>query len=150
MFDIGFWEIFAVAVIALLVLGPDRIPGAVRGVSHWWGRLQRYGQRLRAELIEATEVEEIKEVKSILGQQREDFAKAATQMRELAQKPSWEKFDAIDGEGGQETAAPAVAGPQAELPKARLATAKKKLAANKKTASKKRTATAAKKKAAAS
>ena len=144
MFDIGFWEIFAVAVIALLVLGPDRIPGAVRGASHWLGRLQRYGQHLRTELIEATEVQEIKEVKSILGEQREDFEKAATQMRELAQKPSWEQFDDTAGEGGQEPVAPEAAGPQAaDLPKAGPAPAKKKLAA------KKKTATAAKKKKAA-
>ncbi len=156
MFDIGFWEIFAVAVIALLVLGPDRIPGAVRGVSHWWGRLQRYGQHLRAELIEATEVEEVKEVKSILGRQQEDFKKAATRMRELAQKPSWEQFDAaaedgagaaeVAGEGERQAVATAVAGHRAEPAEAGRAPAGKKSAAGRKAASKKKTAAVAGKK----
>lgn len=41
MFDIGFTELLLVAVIALLVLGPERLPGAIRSVSMTLGRLRR-------------------------------------------------------------------------------------------------------------
>ena len=148
MFDIGFWELFAVAVIALLVLGPDRIPGAVRGASYWWGRVQRYGQHLRTELIEATEVEEIKDVKSILNQQQDDFKEAATRMRKLAQEPSWEQFDAGGDEGGAEDTAGSAEGDQEKIAPvaaqvAAPAPARKRSAPGGKTAPKKKTAAAA-------
>ena len=41
MFDIGFLEMLVVAVLALLVLGPERLPGAIRTVSLTIGRIKR-------------------------------------------------------------------------------------------------------------
>jgi len=41
MFDIGFFELLMVAVVGLLVIGPERLPGAVRTGSLWVGRLKR-------------------------------------------------------------------------------------------------------------
>ena len=37
MFDVGFWELVLCAVVALIVLGPERMPVAVRSVAHWLG-----------------------------------------------------------------------------------------------------------------
>ncbi|MFM7123446.1 MAG: Sec-independent protein translocase protein TatB, partial [Fluviibacter sp.] len=42
MFDIGFSEILLVAVVALVVIGPERLPGVARNVGRYAGRLQRY------------------------------------------------------------------------------------------------------------
>ena len=42
MFDIGFWEIIVVAVVALLVVGPDEFPTLVRNIGGWLGRLRRF------------------------------------------------------------------------------------------------------------
>ena len=41
MFDIGFTELLLIAVVALLVLGPDRLPGAARVAGMWVGRIKR-------------------------------------------------------------------------------------------------------------
>jgi sec-independent protein translocase protein TatB len=41
MFDIGFSELVLVGVVALVVLGPERLPGAVRTASLWIGRIKR-------------------------------------------------------------------------------------------------------------
>jgi len=41
MFDIGFLELVLISVISLVVLGPERLPGAIRTVSLWIGRLRR-------------------------------------------------------------------------------------------------------------
>jgi len=49
MFDIGFAELLLIGVVGLLVLGPERLPGAVRTVSLWVGRLRRSRRRLPAE-----------------------------------------------------------------------------------------------------
>ena len=42
MFDIGFWEITMIAVIALLVIGPDKLPGVARTAGKWVGRARRF------------------------------------------------------------------------------------------------------------
>jgi len=42
MFDVGFWEILLILVLALLVLGPERLPQAARSVGYWVGKARRY------------------------------------------------------------------------------------------------------------
>lgn len=50
MFDIGFSELLLVGLVALVVLGPERLPGAIRTTSLWLGRLKRSVQGLRSEI----------------------------------------------------------------------------------------------------
>jgi sec-independent protein translocase protein TatB len=42
MFDIGFWEIILIGVVALLVVGPDKFPGMIRDTARWAARLRRF------------------------------------------------------------------------------------------------------------
>jgi len=42
MFDVGFWEILLILMLALLVLGPERLPQAARSVGYWVGKARRY------------------------------------------------------------------------------------------------------------
>jgi sec-independent protein translocase protein TatB len=42
MFDIGFWELVLIAVVALLVVGPERLPGLVKDVLRWSRAIQRF------------------------------------------------------------------------------------------------------------
>ncbi len=41
MFDIGFSELILIGVVALVVIGPDRLPGAARVAGMWLGRIKR-------------------------------------------------------------------------------------------------------------
>ena len=50
MFDIGFAELIIIAVVSLLVIGPERLPGAVRTVSLWLGRFKRSFNEIRQEI----------------------------------------------------------------------------------------------------
>ena len=50
MFDIGFTEIVVIAVVALIVLGPERLPKAARTLGHLFGRLQRYVADVKADI----------------------------------------------------------------------------------------------------
>lgn len=50
MLDIGFTELLLIAVISLLVLGPERLPGALRTASMWLGRIRRSFNEVRTEL----------------------------------------------------------------------------------------------------
>lgn len=50
MFDIGFWELSLIAVIGLLVIGPERLPGVARTLGIWTGRLQRFIRQTKMEI----------------------------------------------------------------------------------------------------
>lgn len=50
MFDIGFWEIGLIAIVALLVVGPERMPAMIRTAGQWTGRIQRLARELKSEL----------------------------------------------------------------------------------------------------
>ena len=42
MFDIGFWELGLIAVVGLLVIGPEQLPGVARTVGKWVGTAKRF------------------------------------------------------------------------------------------------------------
>ena len=50
MFDIGFPELMVVATVALLVLGPERLPEALRTLGLWFGRLRRSFTQVKSEI----------------------------------------------------------------------------------------------------
>jgi sec-independent protein translocase protein TatB len=60
MFDIGFSELLLVALVALLVFGPERLPGAVRTGSLWLGRLKRSVQSIKQEVEREIGADEIR------------------------------------------------------------------------------------------
>jgi sec-independent protein translocase protein TatB len=60
MFDIGFSELLMVAVVALVVIGPERLPGVARNVGRFAGRLQRYVHDIKKDFNREVEFEEIK------------------------------------------------------------------------------------------
>lgn len=50
MFDISFFELLIVAIVGLVVIGPERLPETVRSISLWIGRLKRSLRETRSEL----------------------------------------------------------------------------------------------------
>jgi sec-independent protein translocase protein TatB len=60
MFDIGFAELLLIAIVGLLVLGPERLPIAIRTVSLWVGRLRRSFGEIRAEIEREVGADEIR------------------------------------------------------------------------------------------
>ena len=62
MFDIGFSEIVVIAVVALIVLGPERLPKAARTMGHLFGRLQRYVNDVKSDINREMELEELKKL----------------------------------------------------------------------------------------
>lgn len=61
MFDIGFWELILIAIVGLLVLGPERLPLAIRNVSRWIGTARRMAGSVRDELEQELKIQELKE-----------------------------------------------------------------------------------------
>lgn len=60
MFDIAFTELLFVAVITLVVMGPERLPETVRNMTLWVGRARRGLTRARKELEGEVGVDEIR------------------------------------------------------------------------------------------
>lgn len=58
MFDIGFWELLLIAGIALLVLGPERLPRAASTVGRWIGQARRLARGLQSQVREELAREE--------------------------------------------------------------------------------------------
>lgn len=64
MFDIGFWEIVVVAVVALIVVGPEKFPGLIRGIGYWFGRFRRLANNVKNEFqVEMEKAEQIKKLR---------------------------------------------------------------------------------------
>ncbi len=60
MFDIGFWELTMIAVIALLVIGPDKLPGVARTAGKWVGRARRFVGDVKTDIDRELKQEELK------------------------------------------------------------------------------------------
>jgi sec-independent protein translocase protein TatB len=64
MFDIGFSEIVVIGVVALVVIGPERLPKTARTVGLLFGRLQRYVNDVKADISREMELDELRRLKS--------------------------------------------------------------------------------------
>ncbi|MYM63608.1 Sec-independent protein translocase protein TatB [Pseudomaricurvus sp. HS19] len=60
MFDIGFFELLVIGVVALLVIGPEQLPGTLRTMALWWGRMKRGLQATRTELEQQLGADDIR------------------------------------------------------------------------------------------
>lgn len=66
MFDVGFSELALIGLIALLVLGPERLPPLVRTAGRWLGRAQRMARELKTQLENDPSMRELKEFQQTL------------------------------------------------------------------------------------
>lgn len=63
MFDIGFWELSLIAVIALLILGPERLPRAARQAGMWAGKMKKMVSEVKSNINEELRMEELNALK---------------------------------------------------------------------------------------
>jgi len=82
MFDIGFSELLLVAVVALVVLGPERLPKAARFAGLWVRRARAQWYSVRAELERELEAEELKRS---LRETQQSLRQAEATLREEAE-----------------------------------------------------------------
>src|SRR3954468_11715083 len=74
MFDIGFSELMVIGVVALIVIGPEKLPRVARTVGHLLGRMQRYVSDVKADINREIELEELRKM-------RDSMQKAATDVQ---------------------------------------------------------------------
>jgi len=88
VFDVGFWEISLIAIVALVVVGPDRLPGMMRTAGQLIGRAKRTMRELKFDLEREAEFEEVGRLarnfsKNPLG----DFSKTLTDPVDIEEPP---------------------------------------------------------------
>lgn len=89
MLDIGFLELMLVGVVALLVLGPERLPRAARTAGLWIGKIKRTVSGMQREISAQLEAEELRQ--TLNEQQKtinDSLKKAKKDVESIVDKPS--------------------------------------------------------------
>ena len=88
MFDFGFWEIAIIGVITLIVVGPERMPSLARKSGLYFGKLNRFFNKVKSDINEELKMDEIKEQMSmddekiILSEVTEDIRSRADSLKQ--------------------------------------------------------------------
>ena len=98
MFDIGFSELLVIGVVALIVIGPERLPRVARTIGHLMGRMQRYVADVKADIDREVELEELRKMRdsvqqaatSIESSVQSELNKAETELNQAAKTAAGE------------------------------------------------------------
>src|SRR5918996_6110172 len=115
MFDVGFSEILVVAVVALIVIGPERLPKAARTLGHLFGRLQRYVNDVKADINREMELDELRKLQQQVQSAARDIetsvSSAARDVEQSAQSIGDELNRAADEPSASASSLPALQEP---------------------------------------
>lgn len=64
MFDIGFSELLVIGIVALVVIGPEKLPKVARTIGHLLGRAQRYVNDVKSDINREMQLDELKKLQS--------------------------------------------------------------------------------------
>lgn len=131
MFDIGFSELVVVALVALFVLGPKRLPEVARAAGRWAARLRRFIDDTKREIdreVKDADLAALKEVHREIVETRDLLSKSASELAPTFSEPT------LSAPAAQATIAGDTAAPKAPVKSARPRPSKKSRKSKKKTA----------------
>ena len=73
MFDIGFSELVIIALVTLLVVGPERLPKVARTLGHLFGRMQRYVNDVKSDISREIQLDELRKMQTSVQDAARDF-----------------------------------------------------------------------------
>lgn len=73
MFDFSFSELLAIALVALIVIGPQRLPKVARTAGHFLGRLQRYVSDVKSDIQREMQLEDLKKIQQDVERQAREL-----------------------------------------------------------------------------
>jgi sec-independent protein translocase protein TatB len=114
MFDIGFSELMVIAVVALIVIGPEKLPKVARTVGHLFGRMQRYVNDVKSDISREMALDDLRKLQASMQETaqsleqsvNETVRSAETEMNRIA-------ADAPPAEAGTDVASALSAPPAA-------------------------------------
>jgi len=91
VFDISFTELMLVGVVALVVIGPEKLPKVARTVGHLLGRAQRYVNDVKGDIQREVELDELRKMKqemeSAAQSMQSSFSQTESELRQGLQAP---------------------------------------------------------------
>lgn len=108
MFDIGFSELLLISVVALIVIGPERLPKVARTLGHLFGRMQRYVNDVKADISRELELDELKKLQTTMQDAARSFEHSVTSEVNAAES----EFKKIAQEADSTAAPAALAAPE--------------------------------------
>ena len=115
MFDIGFSEMLVIGIVALVVIGPERLPKVARTLGHLFGRLQRYVTQVKTDINREMELAELGKVKTEFESAARSFQTDMESKASEAEREIREVQESIDRELAAK-AQPAEAAPPETAP----------------------------------
>ncbi len=87
MFDIAFSELIVIGIVALIVIGPERLPKLARTAGQWLGRLNRYVAQVKQDIDRDLKLEELRRLQQEMKETAQRYEILANETRqELAQE----------------------------------------------------------------
>jgi sec-independent protein translocase protein TatB len=123
MFDISFFEMLVIAIVALIVIGPQRLPAVARTLGHLFGRMQRYVNDVKADISREMELDELKKLQSSMEDTArsmrdsldKEVSETTGELNKVAQSAQVEPDPFVEP-AAQPASQPAPEAPQGELP----------------------------------
>lgn len=103
MIDFGFDKLALIGAVALIVIGPEKLPKVARTVGHLFGKAQRYVADVKAEVNRSIELDELKKMKTEFEDAARDVQSSVEQnMREASQsfESDWREATGALSDGG--------------------------------------------------
>lgn len=104
MFDIGFSEMVVLAVVALVVIGPERLPRVAKQAGAWMGKLRRYVDDVKSDINRQMELSELRDLKTQVTDAARDLERSVGTTVSGIQSSFDEVQKSIEGTGATEPA----------------------------------------------
>lgn len=118
MFDVSFTELMVIAIVALVVIGPERLPKVARTAGHLFGRLQRYVNDVKADISREIQLDELKKLQADMQDSARNFERSMTEGMQSVEQSVQQTVGSAEAEFKAEVATVAEMAEIAETPAA--------------------------------
>lgn len=95
MFGIGFSELLLISVVALIVIGPERLPKVARTVGAWIGRLNRYTAQIKADIDREMHLDELRSAQQSMQESVQKYEIMTEEATQQVKQEAAEVKDAV-------------------------------------------------------
>ncbi|KXS32087.1 MAG: preprotein translocase subunit TatA [Candidatus Gallionella acididurans] len=116
MFDFSFSELMVIMVVALIVIGPERLPKVARTMGHLWGRAQRYVNGVKADIERDMAIEEYRQLQQKIQAEAGALEQSVRQVKQTADQQVQQINEAVAKLSSPENPMPEQASQPPSLP----------------------------------
>ncbi len=118
MFDVGFSELIVIGIVALVVIGPERLPKVARTAGLLLGRMQRYVNDVKADISREIQLDELKKMQADMQDSARNFERSvASEMQSVEQTVTATAQAVVQDVGARSETALAADAPASPVPK---------------------------------